>query len=254
MKLTFLGTGTSSGVPTIGCHCPVCQSTSPLDKRLRTSALIEIDGFNILIDAGPDVRTQMLRHNVDHIDALLVTHTHYDHLGGIDDLRPFSYPDGLDVYCRPEVARDIHVRLPYCFGPNAYPGAPRFNIHTIIGDTPFTLANGTVVTPLPVWHTPTLLCLGYRIDSLAYITDCKQMPDETRLMLHSLETLVINALRIKSHPSHMNLSDSLNVISSVKPRRALLTHISHQMGFHTDVSNTLPAGIELAYDGLEIEI
>lgn len=253
IRLTFLGTGTSIGVPMIGCPCPVCHSTDPHDKRLRASVLVETGGKRLLIDCGPDFRQQILRLGSPWLDALLVTHTHYDHLGGIDDLRPYCQREGaFPVYCRSDVARDIHTRMPYCFGAQHYPGAPVYDLR-IIDDRPFVAA-GIPVTPLPVMHTPKLRITGFRIGALSYITDCKIMPSSTLELLKGTHTLVINALRFKEHPSHLNISEALGVIKAVKPRRALLTHISHDLGFHAAVDRLLPDGVQLAFDGLTIEI
>lgn len=253
IRLTFLGTGTSTGVPMIGCKCPVCRSSDPHDSRLRASAIVETGGRRLLIDCGPDSRQQILRMGSPRLDALLVTHTHYDHLGGIDDLRPYCIREGgFPVYCRHDVSADIHTRMPYCFGPQHYPGAPNYDIH-IITDEPF-LAAGIPVTPLPVMHTKTLRITGFRIGALSYITDCKTMPDRTLGLLKGTHTLVINALRFKEHPSHLNIAEALDVIKAVKPRRALLTHISHDLGLHATVDRQLPDGVQLAFDGLTIEI
>ena len=255
MKLRFLGTGTSTGVPMLGCHCEVCRSADPRDNRLRCSALLTTDtGKNLLIDCGPDFRQQMLSLDSPQLDALLVTHTHYDHLGGIDDLRPYCYREGgFPIYCREDVRHDIHTRMPYCFGPNRYPGAPVYNIQTVEPYKPFEAA-GVEITPLEVMHTPTLPILGFRIGTFAYITDCKTMPERTLEQLRGVDTLVINALRAESHPSHLNLRQALDVIKSIQPRQAYLTHFSHDMGLHSAVEPTLPEGVRMAYDGLEVTI
>ncbi|MDE6311107.1 MAG: MBL fold metallo-hydrolase [Muribaculaceae bacterium] len=258
MKLTFLGTGTSMGVPTISCRCRTCRSTDPRDKRLRCSALVELDsGKNILIDCGPDFRAQMLALDSPAIESVLVTHTHYDHLGGIDDLRPYCYvaPDShFPVYCRADVARDLRNRVPYCFAEHPYRGVPTFTIHEIKeGDRFIPKGTDTEVLAIPVIHG-TLHILGFRIGSLAYITDCSVLPEEAYPMLEDLDTLVINALRIKPHPTHMSLQESLATIERIKPARAFLTHISHDMGLHEEVSKLLPPNVKIAVDGMKIVI
>lgn len=254
MKLTFLGTGTSTGVPTIGCNCPTCTSTDPRDKRLRTSALLTTDdGTAILIDAGPDLRQQILSNGISSLDALLVTHSHYDHVGGIDDLRPFCYPDGFDVYCRADVDRDLRVRVPYCYAEHPYPGAPVLHNHIIEAFKPFSIGD-VRITPLPVNHY-LLDIFGYKFDDrLAYITDAKKICRETIDAIRGIDTLVINALRHKEHISHLNLSDALDVIKTVKPRKAYLTHISHDLGRHAETAPVLPHNVHLAYDGLTITV
>lgn len=252
MQLTFLGTGTSTGVPMIGCGCKVCRSDDPRDNRLRTSALLSVDGTNILIDAGPDLREQLLRCNSPRLDALLITHTHYDHVGGIDDLRPYCYPDGFNIYAQQHDIDDLRHKVPYCFADKPYPGAPVLHPHAIKPLQPFSI-NGTEITPLPVNHY-LLEIVGYKIGRLAYITDAKKIPAETIDAIAGIDTLVINALRHKEHISHLNLSQALDVIKLVKPRMAYLTHISHDMGLYRDVAPTLPANVRLALDGETIEI
>lgn len=254
MQLTFLGTGTSTGVPQIQCKCPVCRSNDPRDNRLRASAIITTStGARLLIDCGPDFRTQILREGSPDLDALLITHSHYDHVGGIDDLRPYCYATGgFPVYCRADVARDLRQRVPYCFSENPYPGVPTFKIHEIDPAAPFNVGDDTVV-PLPVLHMR-LPILGYRIGNLAYVTDCKHMPPSTIDLIRGIDTLVINALRPEEHPSHMNLAQALSLIDRVAPRRAYLTHLAHQMGLHAEVEPTLPPGVLIAHDRLTLSI
>lgn len=256
LKLTFLGTGTSMGVPVIGCDCETCRSTDPRDRRLRTSALVEGPSGSLLIDCGPDFRYQMLRTGSPAVDAILLTHIHYDHTGGIDDLRPYCLqlgPDGeLPLYCRADVAEALRVKLPYCFGEHLYPGVPRI-LPVVIAEGERLSVAGFDVTVLGVNHG-SLPILGYRIGPLGYITDCLTMPEATRDALRGVDTLVVNALRKKPHASHMNLAQALDVIRDIKPRRAYLTHLCDQMGRHADVSKELPQGVEIAYDGLTIEI
>ena len=260
MRLTFLGTGTSTGVPQIMCGCEVCRSSDPRDRRLRTSALLTLDnGHNVLIDCGPDFREQMLRCDCHDIRAVLLTHSHYDHVGGIDDMRPYcaKYGDaGLPAYCREDVARDLRSRIPYCFDINPYPGAPSFDIHTILPNKPFSLYDGTEILPLDIIHAPErgLHILGFRIGPLAYVTDCKIMPPSTLETLRGIDTLLLNGLRHETHPSHMNLSEALGVINEVRPRVAYLIHLSHGIGLHKETQQTLPEGVHIAYDGLTIDI
>lgn len=251
-KLIFLGTGTSTGVPQIGCDCEVCTSVDPRDKRLRCSALMCTDAGNLLIDCGPDFRKQILDLGSPDIDALLVTHSHYDHVGGMDDLRPYCYThNGFDVYCRKDVAHDLRVRMPYSFNAEHPDRVPTFKLHEVGGGA-FTVI-GKDIVPLEVMHG-TLPILGYRIGDFAYITDAKIIPPDTMQKLMNVETLVINSLRIKEHPTHMNLYDTLDVINYIKPKRAFLTHLSHDMGLHANVTRMLPENVRIATDGLMIDL
>ncbi|MDO4319776.1 MAG: MBL fold metallo-hydrolase [Bacteroidales bacterium] len=253
MTLQILGSGTSTGVPQIGCRCATCTSADPRDKRLRASATVKIgeDGPSLLIDCGPDFRQQMLRAGSPELDALLITHSHYDHVGGIDDLRPYC-KGGRDfpIYCTTDVARDLRERNPWSFVENPYPGVPRFDIHEIDPARPFNV-EGVEITPLPVMHAR-LPIVGYRIGPLAYITDCKTMPDSTLQLLRGVDTLVINALRPAEHMSHLSLDEALAIVRTVAPRRALLTHMSHDMPPTADV--ILPPGVELACDEMTVTI
>ncbi len=256
MRLTFLGTGTSTGVPQIGCSCKVCTSGDPRDNRLRASVILGIGGKNILIDCGPDFRQQILRAGSPSLDALLVTHVHYDHLGGIDDLRPYC-KSGIPfpIYCRNDVALRIMELMPYAFGPDRYPGSPRIELNIIKENTPFLISGvEKEIMPLHIRHTPKLNILGFRIGNLGYVTDCKIMPQETIEKLKGIDTLVINALRHESHPSHLNLREAMDVIELVKPRKAYLTHASHAIGLYSEIAPELPQNVQLAYDGLTIEI
>ncbi len=251
MRLTFLGTGTSQGVPVIACHCRVCRSGDSRDRRLRTSALLEVEGRNILFDIGPDFRQQMLREDVGHLDAILITHAHRDHVGGLDDIRSFNYVQHskMNVYLNAEARHAIERDYHYIFEPHQYPGLPEADLHTV--EAPFTAA-GVEVTPVKAMHKD-LPVLGFRIGTLAYITDANYMAPEEMAKLKGVKVLVINALRREKHFSHYSLPEALEVIETVAPERAYLTHMSHEMGLHAEVSATLPPHVELAYDGLRVE-
>lgn len=251
MQLTFLGTGTSTGVPQIGCDCSTCTSSDSRDKRLRASALITLDsGENLLIDCGPDFRTQMLALGSPSLRGLLITHSHYDHVGGIDDLRPYCKSEAFPIWCKDDVAQDLRIRNPWSFVKNPYPGVPTFSITTIDPNKPFYI-DGTEIIPLPVMHAR-LPIIGYRIGELAYITDCKTMPEATLNKIRGINTLVLNALRYEEHLSHLTVPEALEIIDKVKPHRTFLTHICHRMGRHSSV--VLPQNVFLAYDGLTIDI
>lgn len=251
IKLTFLGTGTSTGVPYPLCTCPVCNSRDSKDKRLRASVIIGVKGVVILIDPGPDFRYQVMRAGVKRIDAVLITHSHYDHVGGIDDLRPFCHLKGgkLPVYCTDDVAHDLRVRVPYCFAEHPYPGVPTFDIHVI--DTQEFNVQGINIIPIPVMHNKSIR--GYLIErTLAYVTDCITMPASSIKLLKHVPMLVINALRQKPHPTHMSLAQCLDLIKEIKPGQAYLTHMADAMGFHAEVNAGLPEGVQLAYDTLSV--
>ena len=255
MKLTFLGTGTSQGVPVIACHCPVCSSADGHDRRLRTSALLTTDrGQNILFDIGPDFRQQMLYHRVDHLDAILVTHAHRDHVGGLDDIRSFNYVQHrkMDIYLDKEARAAIERDYHYIFTPHLYPGLPEAELHTV-GDAPFSVADGLEVVPIRAMHKD-LPILGFRIGPMAYITDANHIDDCELEKLGGVELLVLNALRLEHHFSHFSLPEALEVIRRVAPHRAFLTHISHEMGLHAQVSASLPDNVQLAYDNLEVTL
>ncbi len=252
LEIEFLGTGTSTGVPMLRCRCPVCLSADARDKRLRTSAIVRYQGVRLLIDCGPDFRAQMLRASDDNLDAVLLTHIHYDHVAGLDDLRSYCYEKPFPIYARADVLDNLHKRIPYCFAANPYPGVPRFEEHEI-GDDPF-LVEGVRVEPLPVMHYK-LPIIGFRIGPLAYITDAKTIGDEVIERLRNVPLLVINSLRVDpGHLSHMCLEETLAVIDRIKPGRAYLIHMSDRMGFHADSPKLLPPGVELAYDGLIVKV
>ena len=252
MRLTFLGTGTSKGIPEIGCTCPTCLSTDPRDKRLRVSALVETDKARILIDCGPDFRTQMLRVPFDRLDGVLLTHEHYDHTGGIDDLRPFAIFGDIDVYADDLTHRHLRERLPYFFREELYPGVPRLLFHTVAPLCPFTI-NDVEVTPLQVMHGK-LPILGYRIGNLGFVTDMTHASEETINKLRGVDTLVIGALRQRPHATHQTIDEAIEVASHVGARETYLIHMNHEAGLHAETEATLPQGVHLAYDGLTIEM
>lgn len=253
MKITFLGTGTSQGIPVIGSTHPVCLSDDRRDKRLRVSVLIEWDGFFYVIDCGPDFRQQMLSVNPIRIDAILFTHEHADHTAGLDDIRPFFFKQGeISIYAHSRVLDGLKRRFDYIFETeNKYPGAPSVKIN-IIKNEPFNLDNFKVI-PINGYHDK-LQVFGYRFNDFAYLTDMKTLEDKEIDKLKNLKILVVNALRVEPHLSHFNLEEALIFIKKVNPKRAYLTHISHFLGFHDDVQKILPKNVFLAYDNLQIYI
>lgn len=253
MKITFLGTGTSQGVPIIGSSHPVCLSEDSKDKRLRVSILIEWNNLNLVVDCGPDFRQQMLRTNCNKIDGVLFTHEHNDHTAGLDDLRPFFFRQGeLSLYAHKRVFKALSNRFDYIFKTDVkYPGVPTFKRNFLDGSD-FKIEDH-FITPISVMHNK-LPVFGYRFADFAYITDAKYIPNTELIKFENLEVLVINALRIEKHYSHFNLEEALAFIESVKPKKAYLTHISHHLGFHEDVQKILPENVFLAYDNLKIEI
>lgn len=253
MRVRLLGTGTSQGIPIIGCHCPVCTSTDERDHRLRTSALVEVDGVNILIDAGPDLRQQLLRCGVTRLDALLLTHEHKDHTGGIDDVRPINFlmKTPLNIYGQPRVMKAIRNDYSYAFGPDQYPGVPQLVLNPLQPE-PFEV-KGVEVIPVKVRHM-TLPIFGYRIRSFGYITDASFISETEKKKLRGVKVLVINALRREQHYSHFNLEQALAIIDEIKPERAYLTHVSHRLGKYVDVSQELPQNVFLGIDNQLIEV
>ncbi|HUW06900.1 MAG TPA: MBL fold metallo-hydrolase [Williamwhitmania sp.] len=253
MKLTFLGTGTSQGVPVIACPCPVCQSTDEHDKRLRTSALVEVDGVNILIDAGPDFRQQMLRARVKQLDGILLTHEHKDHIGGLDDVRAFNFVNRkpMDIYAEERVQNALKQEYAYVFADQRYPGIPEMNLFNLDG-YPFDVC-GVKVQPIRCFHYK-LPVFGFRIGDLTYITDANFISEEEKEKMVGTKYLVINALRKQKHISHFTLSEALKLVEELSPRKAFITHISHQMGFYEEIMAELPQNVCLAYDGLVVDI
>jgi phosphoribosyl 1,2-cyclic phosphate phosphodiesterase len=253
MKITFLGTGTSQGIPLIGCQCEVCQSTDARDKRTRTSVLVETGGKTFVVDTGPDFRQQMLREKVLKLDAVLLTHEHKDHLAGLDEVRAYNYLQQMimPVYATERVQNAVRREYAYIFEEPSYPGIPKINLHTI-GLEEFS-AEGIPVMPIGVMHHQ-LPVLGFRFDKFTYITDANFIPEEEKEKIKGSEVLVLNALRHEKHISHFTLAQALELIEELKPKQAYLTHISHQLGKHEDVERELPANVRLGFDGLRLEL
>lgn len=258
MKLTFLGTGTSQGVPVIGCRCEVCTSPDRRDRRLRTSAMVETRGVRLVIDAGPDFRYQMLRTGVRHLDGILLTHEHKDHIGGLDDVRAFNFVDypptihRVDIYASPRTAACVRKDFDYAFAQDKYRGVPEITLHEIDLDRPFRVGEVEIV-PVSGHHSERFTVTGYRIGRMAYLTDFKTIEDREVEKLMGVELLVVNALRFARHDSHFNVAEALELIGRVKPRAAYLTHMSHDIGLHAVTEPTLPAGVHLAYDTLTVD-
>jgi len=254
LKITFLGTGTSQGIPVIGSIHPVCLSHDPRDKRLRVSVLLSWDNYNFVIDCGPDFRQQMLKHKVSKLDGILFTHEHADHTAGIDDIRPFFFKQGdIPIYAHERVAESLKIRFDYIFADvDRYPGAPAVEVNLIKNNSPFKIGN-LLAIPVEAKHNR-LQVFGFRVNDFTYLTDVKSVNDEEIEKINGSKILVINALRLEPHHSHFNLEEALAFIEKVKPERAYLTHISHLLGFHKEVEKKLPNGVHLAYDNLEITL
>lgn len=254
MKVTFLGTGTSQGVPVISCPCPICTSTNKKDNRLRTAALIETGDLCFVIDAGPDFRYQMLRSKVHKLDAVLFTHSHKDHIAGLDDVRAYNYfqQKEMEVYATEETQQALRREYAYIFENASYPGVPQINLNTITGDQPF-LINGTEVIPIKLKHYK-MDVLGFRIGDFTYITDANYIAPEEIEKIKGSKILVLNALRQQQHISHYTLAQALEVANEIGAENTYLTHISHQLGLHDEIEAQLPNGVHLAYDCLTLEL
>lgn len=253
LKITFLGTGTSQGVPVIACECPVCLSADEKDKRLRSSLMVETGGYNFVIDTGPDFRQQMLRENVKKVDAILFTHEHKDHIAGLDDIRSFNwiYKKPMDIYAEDRVLKALQIDYSYAFADDKYPGIPEMTLHEI-ENKPFEIL-GVPVIPIRGMHH-LLPVFGFRFENVAYLTDINNVPEIEFEKFYDLDILIVNALRKRQHTSHFNLVEALSFIKKINPKKAYLTHISHYMGFHSEVNKELPANVEQAFDGLKIEV
>lgn len=253
MKITLLGTGTSQGVPVIGCGCEVCRSLDYRDKRLRTSVHLSVGNQSLVIDTGPDFRQQMLREDIRRLDAVIFTHSHKDHTAGLDDVRAYNFLQKMDmpVYGNGHVLKQLTSEYAYAFGPHRYPGIPQLQLHTIT-DEPFVIGE-TTVTPLPVMHL-NMPVNGFRVNDFSYITDANAIPDTTLARLQGTRVLVLNALQREKHVSHFNLEEALAMAVKIGAERTYLTHVSHRMGLHKEVEKELPAGVTLGYDGLSINL
>ncbi len=253
MEVTILGTGTSQGVPVIACRCEVCMSEDPYDKRLRTSAMLSSKTTQVVIDAGPDFRQQMIAHNVRRLDAVLITHGHKDHTGGLDDVRAFNWVQKkhMDIYARSGVQESIQREFPYAFGDDKYPGSPDINLHQL-SEEPFQVGDFHFV-PIEAMHQK-MPVVGFRTGDFSYLTDASMIESGEIEKMKGSKLIILNALRKEKHHSHFNLSEAVELLQYLKPEKAYLTHISHQMGLHQSIQKDLPEGIFLAYDGLRIRV
>lgn len=253
MRLTLLGTGTSGGVPSLGCHCEVCRSTNPRDKRMRSVALLETGHARILIDCGPDIRNQLMPLPFKPFDAVLLTHIHYDHVAGIDDLRPLCVFGDINIYADGNTVRGLHTTMPYCFTQTLYPGVPKLNLHTVRPHEPLRIGDVEVM-PIVVMHDK-LPILGYRFGRLAYITDMKTIDEGELAYLDGVDTLVVNALRWeKEHHSHQLVADAIAFARRIGAKRTFFTHLTHNIGLHDEAEKRLPEGFHFGYDGLVIDV
>lgn len=254
LKITFLGTGTSQGIPVIGCDCEVCTSKDPRDTRLRTSAMVSANGKNVVIDVGPDFRQQMLNNKITDIDCVLLTHEHNDHVVGLDDVRPFNfrYRKDMPIYCTSQVMSSLKQRFAYAFLKNPYPGAPRFELIEINGTTPFEVI-GEEIIPIEVMHGR-MPVLGFRFNELTYITDAKTFDQSAIEKIKGTKILILNALRRENHHSHLSLEEALAFVEQIQPQQAYLIHLSHKMGLTAEVNKSLPPNVTIAYDGLIVNI
>lgn len=253
LRVTLLGTGTSGGVPSLGCHCKVCESTDPHDKRLRCAALVETETTRVLIDCGPDIRQQLMPFPFSPLNGVLLTHMHYDHVGGIDDLRPFCVFGDIHIYADQKTSDHLHEMMPYCFGEHLYPGVPKLNLHLAEPHKPIRIGDLDIL-PIQVMHGQ-MPILAFRIGDFAYITDMKTISEEDFQLLRGVKTLVVNALRLAPvHHSHQLVDDAIKFVQRLGAERAYLTHCTHEIGLHRQTSQMLPEGIQLAYDGQVIEL
>ena len=254
MIVTFLGTGTSQGVPVISCKCPVCTSSDKKNHRLRSSVWVQIAGLSIVVDTGPDFRYQMIRSKVDKLDAVVFTHSHKDHIAGLDDIRAYNYfqHQPMDVYASEDTQTALKREFEYIFQNGDYPGIPKINLHSIAGDESFFI-NGVEIIPIKVMHYK-MEVLGFRIKDFTYITDANYIPPQELEKIKGSKAIVLNALRHQEHVSHYTLSEAVQVAREIGAEQTYFTHISHQMGLHLEIDSHLPPGINLAYDGLSIQL